>query len=343
MPPEQNSRQAFTLVELMIALALSMFLLSALLSLTFGVFRMMLRAAERVDLHQRARHVYDVLGDAFSATVNTSAMVAITLPSDRSSPAALIAQPGQITLVFLAGSLKDTDWMLGRADGPTKQLAMDVTWDYLTWNRSSQSLQLGRSNKVTRFVNDDTGFVSNDGSGPTVGWFYPGGSNPYAGQGGYGLGIVVTPRRTFTTVNSSQAPTTQIANFWNELDDNRWWYLHSATPSASATQVDVVDKMHLNRGDAGSMQDSASSLMEGVQDLTIQLVCGDSTKTFTATDTATAFQLYNGLYVDGTSTLAEVQARPRLIRLQFTLVGTKTDVSQTFTFSFPVSAYDLAN
>jgi prepilin-type N-terminal cleavage/methylation domain-containing protein len=307
-----RTRTAFTLIEVMIATTLAL----VLAAVAFGVFlnarKAVERAQARLELHQRARTAYDTLAESAATLQHTCAMAVVARRSDRASEAALRATPGEVSLLFLRGVLHDTDWRTGWGYDGMRRTSADMSWERWRWDRSTRQLRLSRGRRVSVFLNQDEAWRKDNLKWTTTENF----------------GIIAQPRRVFATLAGAASVSDRITRLWSELDSNRW--------GAMADEQNV--------GDATNLDQRETVLMDGVDDLVMDVVCGDGqggggglgTR---ASDEADLCVVYDGLYVDGTATAAEVAARPRLLRLRYALESRNGALRQVFTQSFAITPF----
>lgn len=125
------------------------------------------------------------------------------------------------------------------------------------------------------------------------------------------IGILPEPRRGIAADASAMRAM---------LDDNAW---------STGFKGDI--------GDYDDLCQRAVPIADRCQDVTVVVVSGDGTETpFTAG--TSAFRSWGGLLLDGSDPVADVLARPALIRLRFTLVDAKTEIAQVFSWSFAVGS-----
>lgn len=304
--------RAFTLIEVLIATTLAL----VLAAVAFGVFlnarKAVARAQARLELHQRARTTYDTLADSASSLQHTCALAVVARRADRSSAAALRAQPGEVSLLFLRGVLHDQDWRTGWGYDGMRRASADMAWERWRWDRASRQLRLARGRRLDTFISSD-GAWRKDG----LSWTTP-----------ESFGIIAQPRRTFATLAGATTVGERIDRLWAELDSNRWGAMDDAQ----------------NVGDAGDLVRRETVLMDGVEDLVVDVVCGDGQGAggglgTRASDAGDLCVVYDGLYVDGTASAAEVANRPRLLRLRFSLASRDGALVQPFTQSFPLTPF----
>ncbi len=302
-----SRNQAFTLVEIMIATALAMFLTTVALTAFVSVKRTVDRAEARLQLHQRARTFYDTVANASAAIEPTCAIAVITRRSDRATPATLRATPGEITLVFMRGLLSDMDFQRNIGYRAAIDHTADMAWECWSWDRSSATIHIAHGRRNTWFQNQDGAWTKAGLTWTNPDWF----------------GIWAQPRRSFASLVGVTSPTDRIAKLWTEMDDNRWGAMNGSE----------------NIGDGSDLRSRLKSAMEGVEDLTLELVCGDAADGIRASDDADRCLVYDGLYPDGTATKAEVARAPRLLRLRYTLKASRGTLRQTFSHSFTLSPF----
>ena len=303
---DPTTSRGFTLIEILIATGLALFLTTVTLTAFLSIKRTVDRAEARLQLHQRARTFYDTVVETAAAIEPSCAISVITRRADRTTPASLRATPGEVTLLFMRGLLNDMDNHREIGYRAAINHTADMAWERWTWDRASQTFRIGRGRRNDLFQNSDGTWAKGG-----LNWTSPD-----------KFGIWAQPRRTFTSLVGVTVPTDRITKLWVEMDDNKWGM---ADPN--------------NLGDGSDLSQAMRPTMDGVEDLTLELVCGNAVAGIRATDDVDRCVVYDGLYPDGTAVKAEVAKAPRLLRLRFTLAARRSTLRQTFSHSFLISPF----
>jgi type II secretory pathway component PulJ len=327
----------FTLVEVIISVALAMLLTTMAMVAFFNIRRLVTRAETRLSMHASAQTLYTAMFRSFNSLQQTCAFVAT---GTANSAAAGATPTDQVSIVFMRGKEDTQDFQYNTnsyaGQGYKSLMNSDLLWEKWTWKASTNTLYRATSS-VVRHFQGNTGFTVNGVS--------------YANAN---FDAVPQPRRVLDTTTSRSWQLT--------LNDNQL-FPDTTTATDLFKQVDNLpptDTWVYNRKslasayDLGDYEDLEYSLMPALTQVTafsVQVLPHDNTgaNTFTIDGapgtTPNVTHVLNGVWLDGriasaqvatpTYTNSDLAKRPRIIRIRFTLTSTiKPTFSQDFSFSF---------
>jgi hypothetical protein len=324
-------RKAFTLIEVMTALAIAMVLAGICTTALLQIRTMVKRAQMRIAMHQRAETVFLHLHNQMAAVQQSGALV---VDADSAGP--------RVRLLAMVSKQDNWDWSWPREGGnESKEInrdTSDMRWWLLEWNgdQADQRLYAANSSPVRRFR-------------PTVTLRNP--ALTTINFNGRNFVNLPQPRRSLGSPADWRAATAA-------LDDNQLFpdLTAAATyPDQPRPSLAGVDDL----GDWGDLVAQRGPIASGVTDFRIELVAGDGVvRGFDRS--ASAFRAHDGVWLDGslgsvagvhsgssaTALAGPIGQRPRLMRVLLTLEerlrprdpavpdSDATRLQQTFTFSF---------
>lgn len=309
--------RAFTLVELMASIALSLLLVAGAWTMFSQVQRLAKRTQARLQLHATAKSIYETLRRDLGGLQHSCAIWL------RSPGPGADGLPGQIDLVFMTAVTDEQGFLLAGnavAGDNFVENTTDLVWSRWSWTGGVPAGVVGPSaagrllHACNATVRDyrrrqvDTAVPTKAGVTYGILGFYKYGT-PYNPQ----------PRRS-TPGDDPQ-----------RLDDNRWAF---------------SERAGLNLGDWSELEERLAPVQGRVTDCRIELVLhGDdaagSIRTVACDGSAASSFCAHGVRLDGLTSAAmglsardEIADRPSILRLSFTLQDPATGVSQAFGFSF---------
>jgi type II secretory pathway pseudopilin PulG len=331
----RRQETGFTLVEVIISVALAMLLTTMAMVAFFNIRRLVARAETRLTMHASAQTLYTAMFRSFNSLQQTCAFVV----SSSANTAAAGATPNdQLTVVFMRGKEDTQDFQYNTnsyaGQGYKSLMNSDLLWEKWTWKASTNTLYRATNSVVRTFK----------------------------GQSGFSFNGVSYVNATFDNVPQPRRvlDTTTLRSWQLTLNDNQL-FPNATTGTDMFKQLDnLSDTWVYNRNslaspyDLGDYQDLEFNMMPVLTQVTafsIQVVPHDNLNpdTFTVDGvpgaTPSVTHVLNGVWLDGrmASALAtspsyytsDLAKRPRIIRIRFTLTSTvKPTFSQDFSFSY---------
>jgi hypothetical protein len=315
-------RNAFTLIEILIGILLSLILLGVSTSAFIQMRTMAQRVEARLALNSRAETIFIQLNQRLSVAQQHAAFVIDPRPASIGGS----NQPA-LRLLFLRAKedQNDWNWSIQGWDSDTT----DLYWDLWEYRPDERRLYQSHSRPY---------------------WDFRAPNDNIAGLGANLKG---------KSFRNSPRPRRTLANpdWLSTMEDNQLFPMLPRTTPLSTSLVSSED-----RGDWGILQEDLHLVCDGVKDLAWEAVSNDGTvRNFTAGTPATPW-IANGVWMDGRSTDAsnrqpgqsgwayastELPSRPRLLRLRLTLQrALSTDgpttsgntIDRTYSFSFQLPA-----
>jgi len=313
-PSLAASPSGFTLVEVMVSMTLCVILAMAGTTAYFKVLRLVNRAEARIAMHASAQVLYGTLHRQCCVADQHCAMVLESVAGDGTGSS---SDAGSWTLIFMHGKESNEDWQWGLQ---SQGMNEDLVWEKWKWTAGNQTLWNATSS-TQRGGNMSVSFI-------------PSGTVDF---GNSNFLYLPTPRRSLSATMPEYT-----------LNDN---ILFPATTSATYPMVSLGCP-----NDYGDMQDLDNRLAAALTHVTacsLEVVEMNGTK-LDVNDTATTTTVLQGAWMDGRYSAnvtdpqyfanavnfakSDLAQRPRLIRFQYTVTDAATQLSQTFSFSFPMPA-----
>jgi prepilin-type N-terminal cleavage/methylation domain-containing protein len=300
--------RGFTLIELLVATAIAMAMAALATTALIQVRKMIMRAEATLAMNTQALSIYSQLDRQLGA-LQQSCAIAIT------STATTGTTGGEVRLIFMRGKDELYDYALSMPN--PYPLNSDLVWQEWDWQQTTQA-------------------VATASSSPNRSFSAPTGFKPKTNLLQYqGFEVVPQPRRILSATSPTMADP-------GGLDDNIWFRNPITATGSLCSPADV--------GDFSDLQNNlVPCTVTQVSDWSLQLVAHNGTVT-TIDDSASTTVSIPGVWLDGRmvppaglgSTLTDavdfahspVPARPRVLRLRFTLTDAKAVISRTFSFSF---------
>ena len=299
----------FTLVELLVSIALAMLLFGAAWTMFAQIQRLVKRTQARLQLHSSAKGIYESMRRDVSALQQDCAFWL-------RSPGA--GGAGTIDLLFMTAVADDQGYRLGGKDNAGDSFiegTTDLVWERWTWTGTADHRLLVARNDTNRSyarrISGDPAPVNTaTGTAYSILGYYK-----------YGTSYSPQPRR----YTAGDDPTL--------LDDNRWSF---------------TERPGMNLGDWSDLDRRLAPMHERVTACTMEVVLagndGAGSPVVKHADGAGALDFCAwGVRLDGMTTEAlsdgvtardEIAQRPAILRLSFTLEDRATGVTQDFAFSF---------
>lgn len=211
----------------------------------------------------------------------------------------LVRDAGGIELVLLHGRddfLPFSQVMINDLNAPQyTRLGGDLAWYRLRWEQSAGTLTLAESSWM-RLATVTTAYTA-----PAPNWL--GAAQAYAGKS---LALLAEPRRVAALPLAAT------------LDGNAW---------GTGSPDDYGDYQDLRR--------QAITVASNLEDLAIELVLGDGTKTQVEKATSAGTWTWDGLRTDAAG--ANATPRPVLARIRFLLADPRLGLRRSYTFSIPLA------
>jgi prepilin-type N-terminal cleavage/methylation domain-containing protein len=308
-------RRAFTLIELMVSIALSMLLVGGAWTMFSQVQRLAKRTQARLQLHATAKSIYESLRRDLTAMQQDCALWL-------RSPGPSGGATGGIDLVFMTAVADDQGFRLaGNAVSGDNfiETTTDLVWCRWSWtgvapSGSTEPWLYGRLLYARNAGSRDYRRRQFDTVTPSTG----GVTYPILGYYKYGTPYNPQPRR-MTAGDDVMG-----------LDDNRWSF---------------NERAGLNIGDWSDLTERLAPVQGVVTACAIELVqngsdAGGAPLRVTADGGSPLAFCARGVRLDGLteaatgiSTRDEIAQRPSILRIAFTLQDPVTAVSQDFSFS----------
>jgi hypothetical protein len=294
------NRRAFTLVEVLIAVTIAM----AVSGIAVAAFRqftiLQTRIMARIAMHQSAMHIVDVLNADITTMHQGAAFFA-----EAEAPG---ANDGSVRLAWMRPQVSDSEWSTysGTDYIPWKS---DLGWVLWTWDQQRQELLRGEFYSRAGFVLRQP-WVENI-SGRNRNFL------------NHQFFTIPQPRRlrgSATANDTTIMPHATGSVMAHRLGDNAF-----GTPSPE------------DGGDWYQLRQTSVPIMRQVTDFAVQWLAADGS----VVDCSTSHpgnRGADGVRLDGDGAAA-IAARPRLLRLRFTLRDPVHDLSQQFSFSIPAPGF----
>jgi len=297
--------QAFTLVELLVAMALTLLIVTAATTALFQMLSMTRRLQAKLVMDAAAKTVFERLHRETSAM---QPRAAVWLRST--------SGPKTVECVFMCGKEMPTDFP--RTTGNVRIPFTDLVWTRWYWSADSERLDVSSSSSA-RWSSVSEGKATNN----TYWKYRP--SDPDPNTNG--------PRFTTLLCIPLLRSESGITGFANDpaavLDQNSWNYgLLPATSTTGSTD---------DYGDYEDLKRNARPLLHHCTNLTIELQNLDGSK-HTADGSVVLNWGASGGRVDGADK-PDLGSRPSLVRLKFTLTDIKTKAVSTYSMSCATSEY----
>ncbi len=330
-----RGNDGFTLIEVVMSVALAMLLTSMAVVAFFNIRRLVNRAEVRLSMHASAQTTYNKMLRSFNSLQQTCAFVVYSTAN--SAPAG--ATPNdRVTLLFMRGKEDTFDFEYGSSAyfGQSYKSLMnsDLLWEQWTWEAATNTLYSSTNSPQRQFT------------GPNG--FTIGGAN-YANQG---FDVVPQPRRTLSIAT---------ARSWQQTLNDNQYFPDTSQPDLFKVQDNITDAYAYNvpskasSSDVGDFEDLEYKLVPALTQMTafsVQIVPQDNTVAHTILvngapgSTPNYSKVLNGVFLDGRMASAltavpsyansDLAQRPRIVRILFTLTDTTSKMTQNFSFSFPV-------
>lgn len=313
--------RAFTLVELLVSIALATFLTGTAVAMFFTTQHLAKRTQARLQLHASAKSIYESLRRDLGSLQQSCAFWLLARRAD--------GEAQGVDLVFMTAVLDDQGFLMGgravsNGYDNVEWRTADLVW--CRWSWSGDAADPGRAFRL-RTARQEMRRTATNATTPTYG------GTPYPVLGS--VHFNPQPRR-FTRAYGAFPE-----DDWRGLDDNAWTF-----PGNPAQNV----------GDWTDLRQRLAPLPGVVAACAIEVVLagdgsGAAPVTVRADGSAALAFCARGVRLDGMTERAlgmpaprdEIAARPALLRLAVTLRDQATGVSQDFAFSFalPGPARDL--
>lgn len=308
------SRRAFTLLELIVSIALGMIVIAIAWSLFSRSKAAAMRTRDRVLIHQSASNIAEFMSRDF---VNMSPSAAMF---SRSQPAVLLANGDRtdtVEIVFMRATapLKGPGW-------DAMQFRQDCHW--VRWKFVRTSRPAGADWKV---INHTLNRSQSTGvrSWSTTASLVPNTFVPFP---------MSTPLANYDRLwfANIPRPLRDASEGIDSLNNNRY-----NQPPSTVSSLDLGTV----RGDIGDLTDlnNNDSVFSGqVCDLRLGWVDANSREFSVGSDAAADHKL-DGLYMDvlgptGNNYTAQMRGRPRIVRVSFTMANDAATLAIPFAFSF---------
>lgn len=335
-------RAGFTLVELMVSVAIAMVMVAVATSAMMQMRKTVERTTARLAMHQRAGLLADHLARNLATVQQTCALVVEWV--DEGPPG---SPDRRLRLLYMRGIFDQNDWEYhAYGDYPAwpTPTSTDLVWELWEWRERTRSLYTSSSPFVAKAM---AGVAPGGGSLVLNGFNY-GTSRRFL--------QLPQPRRTLapawkadlngnllfpTTPTDLTNTTSRLANDWGD-----WMYLRDHL-------VPVL------QGVAGEDQDIARpETWDGVIDFGIELRRHNGTRASIDTSSSYGALIIPGVRIDGRPAIGEdvpgdpvgnqslldagtfgPGARPDLIRVRWTMRDKRADLQVPFSFSFPLPGF----
>lgn len=287
-------RSAFTLIELLISLAIGLLLVSVAFASFRTVRKTVERTSARLDMHQRAAVAYRGLRADLSAQMPDCAMFIRSIIDD---PTTTTVDETALELVFMRGKIDIDNWNWGNQS--TGDDNSDMVWAQWRWAKATATLSAGVNRWQRGFTNG-------------IDWPAPSGpsTNNMKDKSFY---LVPLPLRELDPIDP-----------WKTLDLNV-----VRTDPAKRDPEDLGDGEDLQHETRPVVHQVTACTMELVMADGSAHTYDGSTK---HTDVFKGIPM-DGKLTDTDFTKSEIARRPRLLRLRFTLRDARLDLEQSFSFS----------
>lgn len=318
--PDRVTDRGFTLVELLISVALGMLMMS----IAWTVFSRSKAAAhatrERILLHQTASLVRQSMQRDFAVLSPTVAVFCRSLPdialgnpeNDRTDTVEFLTMS---TLAPLGGRYSPEGWLQ-----VYKQDYHWVRWQFVRTRRPQPD---GTTRTISHVLNRSQ-------STPVRAWktnsnLKPNSPAPRLNQSS----IVTYDGQTFANMSR---PLRDAAEGVASLDNNR--YNQPASTFKSDERINVDGDI----GDLADLNEADLTFSDQVRDFRIGWVDASGGEVSVGCDAAADHRI-NGLYLDitgpgGNAYMDQLKARPRIIRVSFSLANRNGSMNQNFALSF---------
>lgn len=290
-----KTTRGFTLMELMISMAISM-VLAGLTTTAFIQIRSAVNRAEaRLTMHASVQAIYTHLHRSFSSLAQSCAFLV-------TSTASTGPGNGEVSITFMRGkeSTEDFNWWVTRLGNS------DLLWEQWTWKRADQTLY-SAVNRPVRAYTINTPF--------TVGG---------ANFNGTRFESIPQPRRWLD-------PAAPLVT----LDDNSYFPSPSTPGASLAHPQDMGDHTDLQRERKPALDlvsDFAVQIL--AHDGTTDTVSDAATTTVLRQGAWVDGRLAPTLTAPQDFATSDAAKRPKIVRLRFTLTEPRSKLTQTFAFSF---------
>jgi Tfp pilus assembly protein PilE len=307
----RRSRPGFTMVEVLVAVSLSMLMVSVAWTLFSQTQRVAKRTQARLQLHASAKTIYESLRRDLLAMQQSCAFWLVSQ-----------ATPTSIDLVFMTAAMDEAGYQM--KGGWSNVAVGDLAWVRWHWNGTRHRLESARNMTSRTWPIDQAadGIPANPAAPAEVlandipsARFWP------------------QPRR-YTAGDVLQGAA--------GLDGNRWQLSTAGGAAVGAGR---------NLGDWTDLQQRLGPVCSGVQSCTIELVqagktAGGAVRTVHADGSADLNFCAHGIRMDGVASRFvtdapaaitgfpdEIGERPAVLRISFVLVDAPTGISLPFSFS----------
>lgn len=287
-------RSAFTLIELLISLAIGLLLVSVAFAGFRQVRKTVDRSTARLDMHQRAAVAYRGLRADLSAQMPNCAMFIRSLIDDPTTPD---VDETAVEVVFMRGKIDIDNWSWGSQS--TLDNNSDMVWAQWRWTKSSGTLAAGVNRWQRKFTNQ-------------IDWQPP--SGPATNNlNGKSFTVIPLPLREVDTIDP-----------WKSLDLNV-----IRTDPTKRDPEDLGDGEDLRHETRPVIhQVTACTVQLVMSDGSARTYDGS----LPTTDVFKGIPM-DGKLVDADFAKSAIARRPRLLRLRFTLRDPRLDLDQSFSYS----------
>ncbi len=287
-------RDAFTLIELLISLAIGLLLVSVAFAGFRQVRKTVERTSARLDMHQRAAVVYRGLRADLSVAMPDCAMFIRSIIDDPVTPD---LDETAVELVFMRGKIDIDNWNWGNQS--TTDNNSDMLWAQWRWTKAPATLAAGVNRWQRSFVNG-------------VDWPAPSGpaTNNFKDAR---FTVVPLPLRELDPLDP-----------WKTLDQN---VIRSDPTKRDGEDLgDGEDLRHETRPVVHQVTACTVELV--MADGSARTYDGSAKKT----DVFKGIPM-DGKLTDADFAKSEIARRPRLVRVRFTLRDARLDLAQSFSYS----------
>jgi prepilin-type N-terminal cleavage/methylation domain-containing protein len=333
-------RSAFTLIELLAALAIAMILAGLCTTALVQIRNMVQRAQLRIGLHQRAESIHTHLDNIFSSLLHSGPLV-VDMVGDGGG-----ATP-RLRLLAMTAKTDNWDWNWPTGSGSMNMDTSDIRWQLVDWNAADRGLYAATSTPSRTFSQYDTSLKNP--AKPNIDFLVGNARFINAPQ----------PRRRL------EFPVGTAAATWAEatraLDGNMLFPNLAVAPAYPDTPYASLAGNNPDRGDWGDLMAQRAPIATGVTDFRLSFTAVDGRVAERTFDRGTSsFHHYEGAWLDGDLGLVHgattgtadaalsgpIGRRPRLARVSMTLEerlrpydpavvdSDETRIQQTFLFSF---------
>lgn len=302
------NRGAFTLVELLISLAIGLLLVSVGFAGFQQARKTIDRTQKRLEMHQRSSAVYRGLRADLTAMMPDCAMFVRSIPDDPATPD---SDETAVELVFMRGKIDMDNFDWGQQS--TWERNSEMLWTQWRWDRSLLAISAGANRWQRSFQQ-------------TVPWVDPSGTgSDFKDETFYNL---PQPRRVLAY--DPLPPKRETP--WDALDGN-------------VVCLDPAHRAPDDVGDGTDLRDQTRPAIRQVSAFRLDLVMSDgSVRTYDGGTAST--DVFAGIPMDGTITrrpsgdsvdarfrASEIARRPRLARFSYTLAEPRLALEQRFSVS----------